>query len=302
MNNYTHQQMVRAAAKKKFGSHKVLLAKHSAQYPEQAEREFKRVTNAYMRLLNELLKKYLPKIKRAAEAEESKAQRQDGKADLIAIVQKVFDDMVFDLQKDVEGFPLYDRIEAMAKLTQKLSITDWKKQVKATVGIDLAEDYYNGDLFKQLLQDWVDNNIGMIKKIPQTSLNNMRNIVIESYQSGKSTRSIMKEIQRAYNISKSHARLIARDQIAKLNSEITRFQQEDAGITQYIWSTSHDSRVRDSHNALEGKRFSWNDPPVVDEKTGRRCHPGEDYQCRCVALAVFDIDTLNIPMKESGGG
>lgn len=302
MNDYAHQQMVRAAVKKKFGSHKVLLSKHSARYPEQAEREFQRVTNAYMKLLNEKLKKYLPKIKRAAEAEESKSQRHDSTADLIAEIQKIFNEMIFDLQKDVEGFPLYDRIEAMAKLTQKLSIAEWKKQVKATVGIDLADDYYNGDLLKQLLQKWVDNNIGLINTIPQASLNNMRNIVIESYQRGKPTRSIMKEIQRAYNISKSHARLIARDQIAKLNSEITRFQQEDAGITQYFWSTSRDGRVRDSHKALEGKRFSWNDPPIVDERTGRRCHPGEDYQCRCVALAVFDIDTLNIPMKESGGG
>ena len=70
----------------------------------------------------------------------------------------------------------------------------------------------------------------------------------------------------------------------------------DAGVEEYIWSTSGDSRVRESHKKLNGKRFRWDDPPVVDEKTGRRCHPGEDYECRCVALAVFDFDTIDLPI------
>ena len=61
--------------------------------------------------------------------------------------------------------------------------------------------------------------------------------------------------------------------------------------------------MRDSHRHLNGKRFSWNDPPVVDARTGRRCHPGQDYQCRCVALPVFDLETLDLPIaeKEVGG-
>ena len=112
----------------------------------------------------------------------------------------------------------------------------------------------------------------------------------------------MKEIQKVYGMDRRHAQLIARDQTAKLNGAITRRQQEDAGISEYIWSTSGDSRVRETHAALNNKRFKWNDPPVVDAKTGRRCHPGEDYQCRCVALAVFDFNTIDLPITNNGGG
>lgn len=71
-------------------------------------------------------------------------------------------------------------------------------------------------------------------------------------------------------------------------------QQQDAGVQEYIWSDSGDSRVRSGHHRLNGKKFRWDDPPVVDERTGRRCHPGEDFQCRCVAIPVFDIDTLDL--------
>ncbi len=46
--------------------------------------------------------------------------------------------------------------------------------------------------------------------------------------------------------------------------------------THYIWRTQSDNRVRSSHAANNGKIFAWNNPP----ETG---HPGEDYNCRCVA-------------------
>jgi hypothetical protein len=31
--------------------------------------------------------------------------------------------------------------------------------------------------------------------------------------------------------------------------------------------------------------------------TGRRCHPGKDYNCRCVALPVFNLPGLNLPWE-----
>lgn len=302
MNDIAHQRMVQEALKKKFGSHKVLLNKHPPKYPEQAEREFKRITNSYMRLLNKLLKQYLPEIRDAAEAEKSRNQHHDDTSDLLAVVAKVFAKIADELQKDMERFGLEYKVEDMAKLTRKLSIGEWKKAVESTLGIELADDYYTGELFKKLMKEWIDDNVDLIKTIPNDSLSEMRELIFEGYRNGKPTTQIVKEIQRVYGTERRHAQLIARDQIAKLNGQITRLQQEDAGVTEYIWSTSGDSRVRASHAALNNKRFKWSDPPVVDTKTGRRCHPGEDYQCRCVALAVFDFDTIDLPISGNGGG
>lgn len=293
--------MVQAAVKKKFGSHKVLKSKYAEKYPQQAEREYQRVTNAYMRLLNKLLKEYLPKIRDAAKEEHDKSTRHDATADLLTLISKVFDEIADELQRDMGGFGIRDGIEQMARLTQKLSIKEWKKAVHSTLGIELADDYYTGEMFNKLLGKWVEENVDLIKTIPKDSLAKMRELVLEGYRKGKPTTQIVKEIQAVYGTDRRHAQLIARDQIAKLNAEITRIQQTDAGVTEYIWSTSGDSRVRESHAALNNKRFKWNDPPVVDAKTGRRCHPGEDYQCRCVALAVFDFDTINLPIIGGGG-
>ncbi|MET0155760.1 MAG: phage minor head protein [Rickettsiales bacterium] len=48
----------------------------------------------------------------------------------------------------------------------------------------------------------------------------------------------------------------------------------------YIWRTSGDDKVRPSHAANEGKIFAGEDPP----ETG---HPGEDYNCRCIAEPYY---------------
>lgn len=301
MNDIAHQKMVQSALSAKFGSHQRLLCKYVTKYPQQAEREFQRVTNGYIRLLNELLKEHLPEIRDAARIEREANQRHDDTTDLIAKVTAVFDQMAAELERKTSGFGLYDKVEAMAHLTRKLTIREWKRAVKATLGIDLLDDYYTGELYRKMMEEWVDENVGLIKTIPQESLGKMRRIVLEGYRNGETTTSIVKKIQRTYGVDRRHAQLLARDQIAKLNSNITQRQQRDAGVQEYIWSTSGDSRVRDDHKRLNNKRFRWDDPPVVDTRTGRRCHPGEDYQCRCVALAVFEYDTVDLPIAGRSG-
>jgi len=58
-----------------------------------------------------------------------------------------------------------------------------------------------------------------------------------------------------------------------------RFQQAGLGVTEYIWRSSDDVRVRSSHRDYDDRRFSWDEPP------GGK-HPGEDYNCRCFAEPV----------------
>lgn len=90
----------------------------------------------------------------------------------------------------------------------------------------------------------------------------------------------------------SRAELIARDQTLKLNSQMTKLRMTSNGITRYTWSTSNDERVRDSHAAVEGEEFGWDNPPPVGSR-GEKCNPGEDIQCRCVPLPVqTDFDAL----------
>ncbi len=292
---------------KKFGSHEVLYSKYVPKIPASAEREYIRLTDAYMRILKEELERELPRLKDVyrenREADIRENRRTDGVIDtfLMAAVQ-IFRIIRNRVSDRISRYQLQKKMERLAQLNLRLTVKEWNRAVKSTLGIDIREDYYLGAFYADQLDKWVQENVDLIKTIPADTLDKMRDIVYDGFTRGKTTTRMVKEIQQTYKVGRRRAELIARDQTAKLNGQIQQAQQMDAGITEYIWSDCRDVRVRDSHRKLNGNRFRWDDPPVVDEKSGRRCHPGQDYQCRCIARPVFNRSTLNFPVAGEGDG
>lgn len=91
------------------------------------------------------------------------------------------------------------------------------------------------------------------------------------------------------------ARLIARDQVGKLTSELDQARQEALGVTRYRWRTSRDERVRDSHRERDGVVFEWSDiePQLrakgleVDRIDG---HPGRPINCFPASVRLDALD------------
>lgn len=81
------------------------------------------------------------------------------------------------------------------------------------------------------------------------------------------------------NASIARADLIARDQVLKFAGQMNKIRQLNAGVEEYTWSGVMDVRERPSHVALEGNRYKWG------ESTPIGYEPGQDYQCRCIAIA-----------------
>lgn len=305
LNNLQNQLATKEAVKRKFKGNKTVRCRRIPKYPSSAEREFSRMTDAYMKMLHESLKKHLPEMMSAYKKQRRGDSRFDDANDLDKDIRREFMEISKELEQKINDFGIEKFMEKIASNTQRTSLREWKKVVHETLGIDLLDDYYNGDFYAEQLRRWVDDNVLKIKSIHGTTLNDMHDIILEGYLKGEPIRDIQKEIQEKYNVTKHQARMIARDQISTLNSQITQLQQKDAGCNRYRWSTSKDSRVRDCHRELDNKIISWDEPPEMWYKTkskgivytGRRCHPGEDYCCRCVAIPVFDIETLNIPFK-----
>ncbi len=304
MNNIQHQEMVKAAVRPKFHGQKAITSNIVPLYPSTAEREFRRIASAYMKLLNDELKKKLPEIMAEYERERRGDSRFDDSRDLEARLRQLLQDVVVALEKRFAAYGFDKKVKQIATMAKKTSIREWKRSVKETFGIDLLDDYYKGEFYDEIIRRWISENILKIKSIPAETLSNMQKIILGSYLKGSSIRDIQKEIQAQYNVSKRKAQLLARDQVSTLNAQITKIQQQDAGCTKYRWSTSKDSRVRDCHRALDGKIFSWDNPPEMWYETkkgrvytGRRCHPGEDFMCRCCAIPIFDFETIDLPLS-----
>jgi len=83
-------------------------------------------------------------------------------------------------------------------------------------------------------------------------------------------------------------RVIARDQIAKLSSRITESTHLQAGVESYIWRTSKDERVRESHRSAAGQVIRWDSQGWPGAGPyGQPAHAGMGIQCRCFADPII---------------
>lgn len=182
----------------------------------------------------------------------------------------------------------------------------WSKILTNTIGVDLfAEEPW----LTAQLQTFVTQNVGLIEKAKGDAVRDLEGIIQRGMQTGARIEAIEQEIRAKVASVGKRAKLIARDQIAKANSEITKLRQESIGVTEYRWRTSKDERVRGKsggrypnarpkHSTLEGKRCRWDDPTIYIDQNGDararsgieavQLHPGQDFQCRCTPEPILD--------------
>jgi SPP1 gp7 family putative phage head morphogenesis protein len=177
------------------------------------------------------------------------------------------------------------RLKAVAaefgKRTSEYQRTQFNKQARAALGVDVlaAEPW-----LAPKLETWAAENVALIKSIPQRYFSEVEAAVLRGVNAGTRPESIAADLEERFGVAEDRAALVARDQTNKLFGDLNRQRQGDLGVSAFIWRTSNDERVRESHRELEGERFEWSDPPLVD---GEPSIPGSPIQCRCVAEPDF---------------
>lgn len=134
-----------------------------------------------------------------------------------------------------------------------------------------------------------EENIRLVENAARVYARDVREVFGDPKNFGLTPKELQEKLLERGNVSANRAELIARDQTLKLNGAITKARQVAAGVRRYTWSTVGDERVRDDHKILEGEIFSWDAPPEPG-------HPGQDFQCRCVAIPVIeDEEETTVP-------
>ena len=155
---------------------------------------------------------------------------------------------------------------------------------------------------QRALEGWARVNLDLIVRIPQEGRIGTEQWMAADIRAGARVSILQQPMIERLGIGVRHARLIARDQIGKLNGQVTETTQRLAGVDSYTWVTVDDERVRGrpggrypkahpSHYALDGTVHRWDDPPVSGPRTQRR-HPGGPIQCRCYARPKVPDDIM----------
>jgi len=200
-----------------------------------------------------------------------------------AQVARVTTRMRRELRALVERRPILEGINHVAGLAQQHSRDEWMRQLRASLGVDIT--VADPDL-RHVATAFRRTNTDLITSLVDEHVDRVRRALSDA-GSGTRVEDIAGAIQEATGATESRAALIARDQVLKLNANITSERHVAAGITEYIWRTSRDERVREEHKALDGTRHRYDDPPVVDKRRGERANPGTYFRCRCTAEPII---------------
>lgn len=163
-----------------------------------------------------------------------------------------------------------------------------KKQLTGSVGVGV--------------QQQIDRNARLISTLPLDVAKHVTNHIKERSLAGKRASTIAEEIELVFpGSSKARAALIARTEVSKTSTALTRARSEDVGIRWYVWKTSEDARVRSSHKHMSDVLIPWSSAPSPERLDGLRSvghyHAGEIWNCRCYAEPVIDVEYLPFPHK-----
>lgn len=226
------------------------------------ERRFVRDLRAILRAAHAVMVDHLEKAGRAKTDALGKASGAPGK-DIDAVVRHVVPQ-------------LGPKVKAVHKKMADGLTKNYNANVKEILPITLGKLPSAVQEAAEKAREW---SISLVEEAFRDYAADVREVFGDIHE-GERWETLRDRLVERGNVSESRAELIARDQTLKLNGAINEARQRGAGVESYTWSTAGDERVREEHAALDGQVFQWTDPPEPG-------HPGEDFQCRCVAIPVI---------------
>lgn len=191
-----------------------------------------------------------------------------------------FDRIVANIKKRLSKMlpeKIAERLNAKNLFDKSLYQTDRDIQ-KTLKGITVSPKLTD----KERLKIATEYNLNMqryIKGWTEKEIINLREMIEKESIAGQRFENLVKIIEKRYDVGKSKAKFLARQETGLMMSKFKEARYVDAGSEGYIWKTvagSAKSPVRPMHKALDGKYIRWDDPPITNPQ-GDRNHAGEDY-------------------------
>lgn len=142
----------------------------------------------------------------------------------------------------------------------------------------------------------------IVKDFAQERIPEMRRKIQQMALDGERYSTIQKFLQKEYNFTANKAKFLAYNETNIMLAEFKKVSYKEMGFSKFIWQTRADSRVRDWHQHLNGTVWEFDNPPIIDPRTGQTGLPGETYNCRCTMIVYSDSDYIKHEYIERDNG
>lgn len=205
---------------------------------------------------------------------------------------KKWDKIFKEESKNITKSMLYD----VEKSSDKALQTSLKE---LSGGLSINMNIVNDDV-KEIVKASFNANVKLIKSIEERYFDQIVGAVDRSIMTGGGLKDLIPAINDALKdqkrIAKNRAKNIALDQTRKAYNSINMARMESVGIDKFEWIHSGGGKEPRPHHlkkwpeGLNGGIFSFNDLPIIDEKTGQRGKPGDAVNCKCRMRPVIDYE------------
>lgn len=134
-------------------------------------------------------------------------------------------------------------------------------------------------------------NVGLIKSIAPQYHERIRQSVMRSIQTGgRGSAEIMEDLKKIGGMSDRRAENIATDQTRKATTAYNVERAKSVGVKKFEWLHSGGgAEPRKLHVEYDGRIFDYDNPPIIDPRTGERGFPGQAVNCRCTMVPVLSF-------------
>jgi SPP1 gp7 family putative phage head morphogenesis protein len=144
---------------------------------------------------------------------------------------------------------------------------------------------------QEILKLAIANNVALIKSIPEQYFQKAQGAIFRSITDGKGLSDVHDFFSQQYGEQTRRAKNVALDQTRKTYNALNKGRAQKAGVRKFEWLHSGGGlHPRPLHQAYNGRIFSYDDLPVIDEATGEKGIPGQAPNCGCTMRPVIEFD------------
>ncbi len=261
-----------------------------AKFPGDLESQYLR---AMTRFMNSLNRQYMLMVRQLLIEGDEEFRNNSIKRN--AFDFNKFRNKLIGLREKIEKSSLFkDVFKSMANVFSRVdrkitsNITRVFKKQKFPIPIEVLK------VDSQALQSAVSKNVALIQALQDGQVTALENAIMDAVKGGSKFSVVIEEVEKQSNRGRAEAEMVARDQVAKTYASINEERSQAVGFPGYLWQATGgkqgDGKTRDTHAALHDTFHLWADPPTIQGEgatPSRALHPGEDFNCRCIAVPAF---------------
>jgi SPP1 gp7 family putative phage head morphogenesis protein len=218
--------------------------------------------------------------------------------------EQTFDQWIDAIARKSQEYDAQEATEhlagSMVRWVNSLNSRSWRaaanKATKSRLLHGLLQQEMQGPVGARV-HTLVRENAQYISSLPRDAAEQLNREILRASQNGARPETIGRMARKRFpELLRSRINLIARTETAKASAALTQARCNYLNLPCYLWSTSEDARVRQSHRALDNVVVFWDDPPATDPNLGYG-HAGEFPNCRCTSIVILSLDDIKFPRR-----